>query len=90
MWLDGKLVLREALSSVVTKKILFFTFRSGHVRETLRVDAGTHLLRVEVWGQGRTDSGQASVDFKPGARRRLFVRPADGRGKLSFQWRSGR
>ena len=86
-WLDGKLVFRAALSSVVTKKILFFTFRGGHVRETLRVGAGEHLLRVEVRGEGRADSGQASVDFKPGARRQLFVRPGSSRGKLSFQWR---
>ena len=86
-WLDGRLVFRGTLSSVVTKKILFFTFRGGHVRETLRVGAGEHLLRVEVRGAGRADSGQASVQFKPGAKRQLFVRPATSRGKLSFQWR---
>ena len=86
-WLDGKLVFRGTLSSVVTKKILFFTFRGGHVRETLRVGAGEHVLRVEVRGEGRADSGQASVEFKPGAKRRLFVRPASSRGRLSFQWR---
>ena len=80
-------MFRAALSSVVTKKILFFTFRGGHVRETLRVGAGAHLLRVEVRGEGRADSGQASVDFKPGTRRQLFVRPGSSRGKLSFQWR---
>jgi serine/threonine-protein kinase len=87
VWLDGKLVLREALSSTVTKKILFFTFRSGRVRETLKVAPGLHKLRVEVRGQDRSDSAQDSVLFKSGSKRRLFVRASSRRGRLSFEWR---
>jgi hypothetical protein len=87
VWLDDKLVLRAALSSVVSKKILFFSFRNGRVRETLQVAPGKRLLRVEVHGKDRTDRAQVVAEFRSGARRRLDVREGPSRGRLAFVWR---
>jgi serine/threonine-protein kinase len=87
VWLDAKLVLRSPLSSTVSKKILFFTFRNGRVRETLQVPPGRHRLRVEVKGKERVDSAQVSAEFRPGVGRRLYVRPGGSRGRLAFEWR---
>jgi eukaryotic-like serine/threonine-protein kinase len=87
VWLDGQLVLREALTSAITRKILFFVYRSGRVQETLRVNAGVHRLRVEVHGAGTADAGEASLHFKPGAQRRLLIRPGTKPGTLAFEWR---
>jgi hypothetical protein len=87
VWLDGELVLRAALSSAVSKKILFFSFRNGRVRETLQVRPGKRRLKVEVQGKGRTDAEQVVAEFRPGARRRLDVREGANRGRLAFAWR---
>ena len=87
MWLDDKLVLRAALSSVVSKKILFFSFRNGRVRETLQVSPGKRRLKVEVRGKDRTDRAEVVAEFRSGARRRLDVRDGARRGRLAFVWR---
>jgi serine/threonine-protein kinase len=87
VWLDEELVLRAALGSVVSKKVLFFSFRSGRVRETLQVRPGKRRLRVEVRGKGRSDAEQVVAEFRPGARRRLDVREGKSRGRLAFIWR---
>ncbi|HEY6548348.1 MAG TPA: hypothetical protein VI589_10595, partial [Vicinamibacteria bacterium] len=87
VWLDEKLVLREPLSSTVSKKILFFAFRSGRVRETLEVPPGRHRLRVEVRGKDRSDAAQVTAEFKPRVRRHLYARPGAAKGRLILAWR---
>ena len=82
-------MLRDGLSSAVSKKILFFSFRNGRVRETLQVSPGKRRLKVEVRGKDRTDSEQVVAEFRPGARRRLDVREGASRGRLAFVWRPG-
>ncbi|HEY5907860.1 MAG TPA: hypothetical protein VIZ31_07430, partial [Vicinamibacteria bacterium] len=81
------LVLREPLSSTVSKKILFFAFRSGRVRETLEVPPGRHRLRVEVRGKDRADAAQVTAEFKPRVRRHLHARPGAAKGHLILAWR---
>ncbi|MGE0453152.1 MAG: serine/threonine-protein kinase [Vicinamibacteria bacterium] len=87
IWLDEELVVDEALSGQVTRKLLVLKGRSGAFVDKLEVEPGRHELKVEVRWEGERRTRSAAATFRPGATRRLDARLGGLLKKdLSLEW----
>lgn len=87
VWLDKDLVLDEPLDARVTKKILAFTLRKGHVEETLEVPPGPHEVWVEVSWDDNLKTERIPGVFESGKTRTLDVSVGRIRKDLSLDWK---
>jgi serine/threonine-protein kinase len=72
VWVDDDLVVEEALSARVTRRVLDFNIqRKGSVNQILDVAPGEHVVRVEVEGSGFSSSRRIRGIFKSGDTRHL-------------------
>jgi hypothetical protein len=72
VWVDDELVVEEALSARVTKRVLDFNIqRKGSVNQLLDVAPGEHVVRVEVEGSGFSSSRRIRGIFRSGETRHL-------------------
>jgi hypothetical protein len=72
VWVDDELVVEEALSARVTKRVLDFNIRrQGSVNQILDVSPGEHVVRVEVEGSGFSSSRRIRGVFRSGETRHL-------------------
>jgi len=89
VYVDDDLVLEEALSGKVTKKILNFRMRRGSTNQVLDVAPGEHVVRIEVDSSGYDASRRIKGTFKSGETRRLEA-TVDGllKKELTLIWGS--
>jgi hypothetical protein len=87
VWVDGKRVVKEALDSRVTRKLLGFELRAGSVQQTLGLAPGRHEVRVRVRSGDDDKTARASTTFRVGATRRLEVKAPRLWGGLSLEWK---
>jgi hypothetical protein len=87
VWVDGKRVVKEALDSRVTRKLLGFELRAGSVQQTLGLTPGRHEVRVRVRSGDDDKTARASATFRAAATRRLEVKAPRLRGGLSLEWK---
>jgi len=73
VWIDDEVVLEEPLESRVTRKILSFKQRKGTLSQSLEVDPGERVVRVQVEGDGFSGSRRIRGVFESGRARRLRV-----------------
>jgi eukaryotic-like serine/threonine-protein kinase len=85
VWVDGKPILAERLSSRVTRKILIFETRKGFVEKALTLTPGRHEIRVTVQSGKVHQGGRLRTTFHSGVTKRLAVVYNDG--SLAFYWR---
>ncbi|HET8647736.1 MAG TPA: hypothetical protein VFO85_19715, partial [Vicinamibacteria bacterium] len=71
LWVDGELVLQEALDSRVTKKVLLYKKREGAVQDSLEVRPGPHSITMRVAWDGNVKSRRIAGTFPAGSTRRL-------------------
>jgi serine/threonine-protein kinase len=72
VWVDDELVVEEALTARVTKRVLDFNIqRKGSVNQILDVAPGEHVVRVEVEGSGFSSSRRIRGVFRSGETRHL-------------------
>jgi serine/threonine-protein kinase len=87
VWVDGRRVVREALDSRVTRKLLGFELRKGSVQQTLGLQPGRHEVRVRLRSGDDDKTAHTSTIFRSGATRRLEVSAPRLRGGLSLEWK---
>ncbi|HWX23703.1 MAG TPA: serine/threonine-protein kinase [Vicinamibacteria bacterium] len=87
LFVDGQKALTAALSSRVTKKILFVTIRKGALERDLEVAPGQHQIRVEVRWDENTETDEIRGTFTPGKTEHLEVKVGRLLKGLSLDWR---
>jgi hypothetical protein len=87
VWVDGKRVVKEALDSRVTRKLLLLELRQGSVQQTLSLAPGRHEVRVRLRSGEDDKTARTSATFRAGATRRLEVTAPRLRGGLTFKWK---
>ncbi len=87
MWVDGKRVVKEALDSRVTRKLLLLELRQGSVQQTLSLMPGRHEVRVRLRSGDDDKTARTSATFRAGATRRLEVTAPRLRGGLTLEWK---
>jgi hypothetical protein len=87
VWVDGKRVVKEALDSQVTRKLLLLDLRQGSVQQTLSLSPGRHEVRVRLRSGDDVKSARVSATFRAGATRRLEVSAPRLRGGLTLKWK---
>jgi hypothetical protein len=87
VWVDGKSLVKEALDSRVTRKLLMLELRTGSVQQTLTLTPGRHEVRVCLRSSDDTRTARATRTFKAGATRRLEVNASRLGGGLSLEWK---
>jgi serine/threonine protein kinase len=73
VWADDALVLDEPLEGHLVKKVLTVRIHKGILKKTVDVPSGDHSLKVEVEGDGDTQTRKVQSRFKAGATRHLEV-----------------
>jgi hypothetical protein len=71
VWIDEALVAEKSLDSHVTRKLLVYRSRKGHLKEVLQVAPGEHAVRVRIDGDGFDESRRVRGEFKSGQTARL-------------------
>ena len=79
--------MNERLAGRVTKNIAWIKLRNGSVEETLQVNPGTHVVRVQVAWEDHSEDESVSGMFDAGMTRRLEILLGRLRKNLSVQWR---
>jgi transposase-like protein len=87
VWVDGKRVVKEALDSRVTRKLLLLELRQGSVQQTLSLAPGRHEVRVRLLSGDDDKTARTSAIFRAGATRRLEVTAPRLRGGLTLKWK---
>ena len=85
--MDGKRVVKEALDTRVTRRLLGFEVRKGSVRQTLSLRPGRHEVRVRLRSGDDDKVARTSALFRTGATRRLEVTAPRLRGGLTVDWK---
>jgi eukaryotic-like serine/threonine-protein kinase len=71
VWIDDELVLDEAIEGRVTRQILSLKQHKGAMSQSLEVDPGEHMVRMQVVGDGFSASRRIRGTFASGEKRRL-------------------
>ena len=87
MWVDGKSMMKEALDSRVTRKLLMLELRKGSVQQTLTLPPGRHEVRVRLQSGDDARTARATRTFRAGATRRLEVNVSRLGGDLTLEWK---
>jgi hypothetical protein len=87
VWVDGKRMVKEALDSRVTRKLLMLELRKGSVQQTLTLAPGRHEVRVRLRSGDDARTARATAIFKVGATRRLEVNASRLGGGLTLEWK---
>jgi serine/threonine protein kinase len=86
IWLDEDLVVDQKLAGQTDKKLLVFSFSTGHYRDVLEVKPGRHAIKVQLAWEDTQRTERILGTFKPGITRRLEVRLGRIRKNLSLDW----
>lgn len=87
VWVDGKSMVKEALDSRVTRKLLMLELRKGSVQQTLTLVPGRHEVRVRLRSGDDRRTARTTAIFKAGATRRLEVNASRLGGGLTLEWK---
>jgi serine/threonine-protein kinase len=87
VWVDGKSMVKEALDSRVTRKLLMLELRKGSVQETLTLAPGRHEVRVRLRSGEDRRTARTTAIFKAEATRRLEVTASRLGGGLTLEWK---
>jgi hypothetical protein len=87
VWVDGKSMVKEALDSQVTRKLLMLELRKGSVQQTLTLAPGRHEVRVRLRSGDDVRTARATRTFKAGATRRLELSASRLGGGLTLEWK---
>lgn len=85
--MDGRRVVKEALDSRVTRKLLLPDVRRGSVRQTLSLKPGRHQVSVRLRTGDDDKTARTSAVFRAGATRRLEVTAPRLGGGLTVDWK---
>jgi hypothetical protein len=84
---DGKSMVKEALDSRVTRKLLMLELRKGSVQQTLTLAPGRHEVRVRLRSGEDRRTARTTAIFKAEATRRLEVTASRLGGGLTLEWK---
>jgi hypothetical protein len=87
LWLDGDLLLQQALTGRVTQNIAGLKLRKGGMEKLIEVAPGRHEVKVEVAWDDNLKSEAISGSFEAGSTRHLEIRVGGLIKNLSVEWR---
>ncbi|MEO8499911.1 MAG: hypothetical protein ABI565_03285, partial [Vicinamibacteria bacterium] len=89
IYVDDLRVVDEPFGSKVTRRIVGLEMRKGRIVETLEVQPGLHVVKVEVLWDNNVKTERSQTFFNPGRKLRLKAKLGSLGGlrkDLSLEW----